>query len=100
MNVHVDLCLIPIGGACSVSADIAECQRVFKEHGLTHYLHAYGTNVEGDWDAVMAAIKACHQRVHALGRTRISSTLKIGTRTDRDDQMLADKITSVIDKLN
>lgn len=98
MKVHVDLCLIPIGGDSSISADIAECQRVFSECGLTYYLHAYGTNVEGEWDEVMGAIKACHERVHSLGRTRISSTLKIGTRTDRA-QRLQDKISSVMDKL-
>lgn len=94
MKVHVDFCLIPLGGDLSVSAEIAECQRIFRAAGLTAILHAYGTNLEGDWDAVMAAIKACHERVHQMGRVRISSTLKIGTRTDRD-QTLADKVASV-----
>ena len=99
MKVHIDLCLIPMGGEVSVSNDIAECQKIFAKRGLTHYLHAYGTNVEGDWDEVMAAVKECHKRVHQLGRTRISSTLKIGTRTDRE-QNLDEKIDSVVDKLH
>ncbi|MGK2914957.1 MAG: MTH1187 family thiamine-binding protein [Porticoccaceae bacterium] len=94
MNVHVDFCLIPLGGDLSVSAEIAECQRIFRAAGLHAILHAYGTNLEGDWDVVMAAVKACHERVHQMGRVRISSTLKIGTRTDRD-QTLADKVASV-----
>ena len=94
MYVHVDFCLIPLGGELSVAAEVAECLRVLRAAGLEPRLHAYGTNVEGDWDQVMAAIKECHRRVHAMGRARISSTLKIGTRTDRH-QTLADKVGRV-----
>lgn len=98
MNVHADLCLIPIGVGISVGEYIAECQRVLRESGLEHRLHAYGTNIEGDWDEVMAAIKRCHERVHAMGSPRISTSLKLGTRTDRS-QTLQDKIDSVESKL-
>ena len=98
MHVHVDLCLIPMGGDISVSAEIAACQQIFLAAGLTHQLHAFGTNIEGEWDAVMAAVKACHQQVHQLGRARVTSTLKIGTRTDRQ-QSLSDKVASVTARL-
>lgn len=98
MHVNIDLCLIPMGGDVSVSREIAECQKIFSERCLVHQLHAYGTNVEGEWDEVMSAVKACHQRVHDMGRARITSTLKIGTRTDRR-QSLSDKVSSVVDKL-
>lgn len=94
MHVHADFCLIPVGGDLSVAAEVAECQRVLRAAGLVPQLHAYGTNVEGDWDHVMAAIRECHRRVHAMGRARISSTLRIGTRTDRQ-QSLADKVDRV-----
>lgn len=94
MNVHVDLCLIPIGTGTSLSVHIAACQRVLREAGLEPHLHAFGTNIEGDWDTVMAAIKRCHEEVHALGAARIHTALKIGTRTDRA-QSLADKVASV-----
>ena len=57
-------------------------------------LHAYGTNIEGEWDDVFAAVKKCHERVHEMGAPRISSTLRIGTRTDRE-QTMDDKIKSV-----
>ncbi|MBQ0721449.1 MAG: MTH1187 family thiamine-binding protein [Gammaproteobacteria bacterium] len=98
MNVHVDLCLIPMGGDVSVSAEIAACQQIFQRAGLSHQLHAFGTNIEGEWDEVMAAVKACHEHVHQLGRVRVTSTLKIGTRTDRE-QSLGDKVDSVISRL-
>ncbi len=98
MHVNIDLCLVPMGGDVSISREIAACQLIFSQLGLVHQLHAYGTNVEGPWDEVMAAVKACHQRVHDMGRVRITSTLKIGTRTDRE-QSLNDKVSSVTEKL-
>mgnify|MGYP001583498569 FL=1 len=94
MKVIVDLCVVPIGVGLSVSKYIAECEKILKQAGLNTMLHAYGTNIEGEWDDVFAAVKKCHDRVHEMGAPRISSTLRIGTRTDRD-QSMDDKIKSV-----
>ncbi len=98
MKVIADLCVIPLGVGTSVSDYVAACEEVFRQMGLTHRLHAYGTNVEGEWDDVMAAIKRCHERVHEMGAPRISSTLRFGTRIDRD-QTMDEKIASVERKL-
>ena len=61
-------------------------------------MHAYGTNVEGEWEEVFGAIRRCHEVVHGMGAPRISCTLKFGTRTDRS-QTRADKVQSVEEKL-
>ncbi len=98
MQVIADFCLIPLGVGVSVSKEIAACERVLAQAGLKTRLHAYGTNIEGEWDAVFAAIKRCHELVHEMGAPRISSTLRFGTRTDRA-QTVDDKIRSVEDKL-
>lgn len=98
MKAIVDLCVVPIGVGVSVSKYVTACQQVLSEAGLDFTLHAYGTNIEGEWDAVFTAVKKCHETVHALGAPRITTTLKVGTRTDRD-QTMADKIKSVRDKL-
>jgi uncharacterized protein YqgV (UPF0045/DUF77 family) len=47
----------------------------------------------------MAAIKACHEAVHAMGAPRITTTLKLGTRIDRE-QSMADKVSSVQQKMS
>lgn len=94
MQVIVDLCVVPMGVGVSVSKYVAECQQVLKEAGLKNQLHAYGTNIEGEWDAVFAAIKQCHERVHALGAPRITTSIKVGTRTDRQ-QSMHEKVASV-----
>ncbi|MDH2435775.1 hypothetical protein WH50_10390 [Pokkaliibacter plantistimulans] len=98
MQVIVDLCVIPLGVGVSVSEHVAACQQVLEQAGLAHQMHAYGTNIEGEWDEVMAAVKRCHEVVHRMGAPRISSTLRVGTRTDRQ-QSMADKIESVVQKL-
>ena len=98
MKVLVDLCIVPIGVGVSLSAYIAECEKVLAEAGLKTSLHSYGTNIEGEWDVVFAAIKRCHEKVHAMGAPRITTTIKAGTRTDRD-QTMEDKINSVKNKL-
>jgi uncharacterized protein (TIGR00106 family) len=64
------------------------------EAGSKTALHAYGTNVEGEWDKVFAAIKRCHEVVHGMGAPRVSTVIKLGTRTDRN-QTMDEKIRSV-----
>lgn len=94
MKVIADLCVVPIGVGVSVSKYVAACERVLRDAGLSHTLHAYGTNIEGEWDDVFAAIRRCHEVVHGMGAPRISSTLRFGTRTDRE-QTMRDKVASV-----
>ncbi len=98
MKVIADLCVVPIGVGVSVSKYVAACEKIFIEAGLETKLHAYGTNIQGEWDDVFAAVKKCHELVHEMGAPRISSTLKFGTRNDRE-QTMDDKLESVRDKL-
>jgi uncharacterized protein (TIGR00106 family) len=98
MKVIADLTVSPFGVGLSVSKYIAACHRIFEEAGLKTNLHAYGTNLEGDWDTVMAAIKKCHEELHHMEVPRITSSIKIGTRIDKQ-QSMADKVSSVRNKL-
>ena len=98
MNTIVEFCIIPLGVGVSLSEYIAACEQVLEEAGVKVELHANGTNIEGDWDAVMKAVKQCHQRVHEMGAPRISTSLRVGTRTDWE-QTLSDKIQSVQEKM-
>jgi uncharacterized protein (TIGR00106 family) len=98
MHVIVDFTVVPVGTGISLSPYIAEVERVLQRAGLRHELHANGTNVEGEWDAVMAAIRACHETLHAMGVPRIHTDIKLGTRSDREQRM-ADKVASVKAKI-
>ena len=99
MKAIADVCVVPIGVGVSVSEYVVVCEKIFREAGLEPRLHAYGTNVEGEWDAVTSAIRLCHERIHAMGAPRVSTSIRIGTRTDRA-QSMQDKIDSVTSKLD
>ena len=98
MKVIMDLTVSPFGVGLSVSPYIAACHEIFTGAGLKTNLHAYGTNIEGEWDEVFDAIKQCHEKLHAMGVPRLTSSIKVGTRTDKE-QSLHDKIDSVKNKL-
>ncbi|HXD73048.1 MAG TPA: MTH1187 family thiamine-binding protein [Vicinamibacterales bacterium] len=98
MKVLVDISIVPLGVGLSLSSHIAECEKIFRKAGLKTALHAYGTNIEGEWDEVFGAIEKCHETLHAMGAPRISTNLRLGTRTDRA-QTLEDKVRSVTEKL-
>lgn len=98
MRVIADLCITPIGAGTSVSKEIALCERILLEAGLNPRLHAYGTNIEGEWDAVFIAVRRCHEELHSAGIVRISTNMRFGTRTDRSES-IDQKIQSVEQKL-
>ena len=98
MRVQLELCVVPIGVGTSLGDYIAACQEVLEAAGLETRLHAYGTNIEGEWDTVFAAVRECHERLHAMGAPRIFTSIKVGTRTDRV-QGLDDKVASVQQRL-
>jgi len=98
MKVIADLTVLPIGVGVSLSKYIAACEKVIDAAGLEKRLHSYGTNIEGEWDEVFAAIKRCHEVLHEMGVPRVSCVIKAGTRTDRG-QTMDEKVQSVEDKL-
>ena len=99
MNVMIDICVVPMGVGVSVSKYVVECQRIFEQANLSHEMHAFGTNVEGNWDKVMAAVRQCHEKMHEMGAPRTISTLHVGTRVDRE-QSIRDKLDSVYQKMD
>ncbi|MBN2320714.1 MAG: MTH1187 family thiamine-binding protein [Acidobacteria bacterium] len=98
MKVIVDFCVIPMGVGVSLGSYIAACEKILTKAGLKTELHANGTNIEGEWDDCMHAVKECHETLHEMGVPRITSTLRIGTRVDRA-QTMEDKIRSVEEKM-
>ena len=98
MKTIADVCIVPIGVGTSVSKYVVKCEKIFQAAGLNPQLHAYGTNIEGEWDEINAAIRKCHEAIHEMGAPRISTTIRIGTRNDRE-QSMQDKIDSVKAKM-
>eukprot|EP01063_Lacrimia_lanifica_P019466 TRINITY_DN2675_c0_g1_i1.p1 TRINITY_DN2675_c0_g1~~TRINITY_DN2675_c0_g1_i1.p1 ORF type:complete len:132 (+),score=51.97 TRINITY_DN2675_c0_g1_i1:90-485(+) len=100
-HVIIDLCVVPMKhtDGVSVSKEVCLVEKLIDESGLTHKMHAYGTNIEGPWDDVFALVKQCHVMLHnEHGVPRITTTIKAGTRTDKH-ATIANKIQSVEDKM-
>src|ERR1700693_2960208 len=71
--------ITPLGIDASVSEPVADAVRLVRESGLPNETNAMFTNVEGDWDEVMALIKACVMTV-AETAPRVSVVIKIDHR--------------------
>lgn len=98
MKASVEITIIPIGAGTSISGYIADCCRILGQAGLDPQINPHGTSVEGDWDRVFAALRECHEVLHGEQVPRVFSTVKINTRSDRE-QTPEDKVKSVEEKL-
>jgi len=98
MKCLIDLTIVPLGVGVSLSKYVAACEKVLNRPGLNTSLHPNGTSIEGEWDDVFEAVRACHDAVHEMGAPRIHTVIKLSTRTDRE-QTMQDKLDSVHAKL-
>jgi uncharacterized protein (TIGR00106 family) len=89
--------ITPIGTGDSVSASVADAVRLVRESGLANETNAMFTNVEGEWDEVMALLKACVMTV-AETAPRVSVVVKIDHRPGHDDA-LTTKVRAVEERL-
>ena len=64
MKITADICIIPISGSISLRKEISVAHQILKDTGLPVQLHAWGTNIEGDYDEIMAALKKVHSTLH------------------------------------
>ncbi|MEY2405209.1 MAG: hypothetical protein QOG39_125 [Acidimicrobiaceae bacterium] len=78
--------ITPLGAGDSVSASVAEAVRLVRASGLPNETNAMFTNVEGEWDEVMALIKHCVEKV---GETapRVSVVIKLDHRPGAVDAL-------------
>lgn len=80
----------PSGGDESggVSAAVAEAVRIVRASGLPNETNAMFTNIEGEWDEVMAVVKQAVDAVAAVS-PRVSLVLKADIRPGFTGQLTA-----------
>lgn len=93
MKVLAEIQVIPIGEGVSVREPVKRAHQLLAESGLKVQLHAYGTNVEGELDDVLAAIKRVHETLHAEGVRRLATNIKLGSRTDKEPTLASKLFT-------
>jgi uncharacterized protein (TIGR00106 family) len=72
----------------SVSEAVAAAVRVVRESGLPYELNSMFTNVEGEWDEVMAVVKKAVDVVAEVS-PRVGLVLKADIRAGYDGQLTA-----------
>ncbi len=83
MKAIADLQVIPIGVGVSVRREVTRIVELLKDQSLLVKNHASGTNLEGELDDVLTAVKQIHETMHKEDCVRLISYLKLETRTDK-----------------
>jgi uncharacterized protein (TIGR00106 family) len=87
MKAIVEVQIIPIGTGVSVRKEVMRAHELLEESGLNITLHANGSNLEGELGEVLETIRRTIETLHSEGIVRLSSHIKIGTRTDKVPNM-------------
>jgi uncharacterized protein (TIGR00106 family) len=96
----VAISISPSGGddTGGVSEAVAEAVRVIRESGLPNETNAMFTNIEGEWDEVMAVVKQAVFTV-AEHSPRVGLVLKADLRRGHDTGQMAAKVERVEEHL-
>ncbi len=87
MKAVAEIQLIPIGVGVSVRAEVRRAQDLIRESGLVVQEHSFGTNVEGELETILGVVARIHEVLHAEGTVRLSTAIKLGTRTDKEPDL-------------
>ena len=86
--------ITPLGAGDHVGHLVADCIAIVRASGLSNETNAMFTNVEGDWDEVMAVVKACTETVTAAA-PRASVVIKLDVLAEESPGRMAAKVESV-----
>jgi len=92
MKATAELQVVPVGAGVSVRNEITQVVEILNSYDFILETHAAGTNIEGDVDAVFAAVKQIHEVLHAKGVSRLLTYLKLETRTDKTPTLAGKKL--------
>ena len=92
MKATAELQVLPLGEGVSVRPQVRRVVELLGEHDFILETHAAGTNIEGELDEILAAVKRVHEVMHAEGSVRLLSYLKIETRTDKETTLAGKRL--------
>ena len=93
----MEFSIIPLDKGASVSPYVARCLDIIDSSGLDYRLHAMGTVVEGELNALLALLQQCFENLQA-DCDRVTCTVKFDYRRGNDAR-LTSKLQSVQEKL-
>jgi uncharacterized protein (TIGR00106 family) len=63
MSLLVDFSIFPMDKGESVSGYVSKAVKIIQQSGLSYKLGPMGTTIEGEWESVMAVVKACFDEI-------------------------------------
>jgi uncharacterized protein (TIGR00106 family) len=87
MKAVAEIQVVAIGVGVSVRAQVRRAQDLIRESDLVMQEHSFGTNVEGDLETILEVVARIHEVLHAEGAPRLSTAIKLGTRTDKEPDL-------------
>ena len=89
----VAISISPSGGdpEAGVADKVAEAVQVIRDSGLPNETNAMFTNIEGEWDEVMAVVKQAVMKVAEIS-PRVGLVLKADLRAGHDAGQLEGKV--------
>jgi len=94
MQVAISISPSASAGDGSVSESVAEAIKVIRDSGLPNETNSMFTNIEGEWDEVMAVVKAAVFKV-AETSPRVGLVLKADLRHGYETGQLTAKVERV-----
>ena len=92
MKATADLQVIPLGSGVSARKEVQRAVQILQEYDFIIHTHGAGTNIEGDLDEILAAVKKIHAALHDEGSVRLLSYLKLETRTDKEPTLAGKRL--------
>ena len=92
MKATADLQVIPLGSGVSARKEVQRAVQILQEYDFIIHTHGAGTNIEGDVDEILAAVKKIHAALHDEGSVRLLSYLKLETRTDKETTLAGKRL--------
>jgi uncharacterized protein (TIGR00106 family) len=83
VKATAELQVVPIGSGVSVREEITRVVALLERHDFIIQTHASGTNIEGELEDILDAVRSVHELLHETGTVRLVSYLKLETRTDK-----------------
>ena len=83
MKATAELQVVPIGSGVSVREEITRVVALLEGHDFIIQTHASGTNIEGELEDILDAVRSVHESLHEADTVRLVSYLKLETRTDK-----------------
>ncbi len=93
MIAEIQVLPTPVGTAQGRWAHVDAAIAVIVHSGLTYEVGPLGTNIEGDPDAVWAALRGAHEATLRHGATRVVTVIKILESADDTPTMTMRALT-------